>query len=67
VVETVKFYITNTLKRSNRINIWKFFVHVEQLISYLEGLPGLFNSPKANLAAKQVMLLKDTDLATHLL
>ena len=35
--------------------------------SYLENLPGLFKSTKANLATKLVMPLKDANLATHLL
>ncbi len=65
--EGVKFYITNTLKKPNRVPIWQFFVHVEQLNSYLENLPSLFQSPKANLATKPVMLLKNADLAMHLL
>ena len=65
--EAVKFYITNTLKKPNRVPIRQFFVQVEQLNSYLENLPSLFQSPKANLATKPVMLLKDADLATHLL
>ena len=65
--EAVKFYITNTLKKPNRVPIRQFFVRVEQLNCYLESLPGLFNSPKANLATKPVMLLEDADLAAHLL
>ena len=60
--EAVKFYITNTLKKPNRVPIWQFFVRVEQLNSYLENLPSLFQSPKANSATKPVMLLEDADL-----
>ena len=65
--EAVKFYITNTLKKPNRVPIWQFFVRVEQLKSYLENLPSLFQSPKANSATKPVTPLEDADLATHLL
>jgi len=65
--EAVKFYITNTLKKPNRVPIRQFFVRVEQLNCYLESLPGLFNSPKANSATKPVTPLEDADLATHLL
>ena len=65
--EVVKFYITNTLKKLNRVPIRQFFVQVEQLNSYLENLPSLFQNPKANLATKPVTLLKDADLAMHLL
>ncbi len=65
--EAVKFYITNILKKHNRVPIQHFFVQVEQPNSYLENLPSFFQSPKANLATKPVMLLEDTDLAMHLL
>ncbi len=65
--ETLKYYITNTLKKPNRVLIRQFFVRVEQLNSYLETLPCLFNSPKANQATKKVLPLEDADLATHLL
>ncbi len=65
--EAVKFYITNTLKKPNKVPIWQFFVRVEQLNSYLENLPSLFQSPKANSATKPVTPLKDADLAMHLL
>ncbi len=65
--EAVKFYIMNTLKKPNRVPIWQFFVRVEQLNSYLENLPSLFQSPKANSATKPVTPLEDADLAMHLL
>eukprot|EP00804_Cyclotella_cryptica_P020405 CCRYP_012622-RA/>CCRYP_012622-RA protein AED:0.45 eAED:1.00 QI:0/0/0/1/1/1/2/0/438 len=39
----------------------------EQLNSYLETLPCLYYSPKANQATKKVLPLDDADLATHLL
>ena len=63
----MKFHITNTLKKPNRVPIWQFFVRVEQLSSYLENLLSLFQSPKANSATKLVTPLKDVDLAMHLL
>ncbi len=65
--EAVKVYITNTLKKPNRVPIRQFFVRVEQINSYLENLPSLFQSPKANSATKPVMPLKDAALTTHLL
>ncbi len=55
------------MKKLNRVPILQFFVQVEQLNSYLKNLPSLFQSPKANLATKHFMPLKDADLATHLL
>ncbi len=65
--EALKYYITNTLKKPNRVSIHQFFVQVEQLNSYLEMLPCLFYSPKANPTIKEVFPLDDADLATHLL
>eukprot|EP00804_Cyclotella_cryptica_P007465 CCRYP_002661-RA/>CCRYP_002661-RA protein AED:0.40 eAED:1.00 QI:0/-1/0/1/-1/1/1/0/374 len=65
--EALKYYITNTLKKPNRVSIRQFFVRVEQLNSYLETLPCLYYSPKANQATKKVLPLDDADLATRLL
>eukprot|EP00804_Cyclotella_cryptica_P028379 CCRYP_016425-RA/>CCRYP_016425-RA protein AED:0.39 eAED:1.00 QI:0/0/0/1/1/1/2/0/371 len=58
--EALKYYITNTLKKPNRVLI-------QQLNSYLETLPCLYYSPKANQATKKVLPLDDADLLTHLL
>eukprot|EP00804_Cyclotella_cryptica_P022170 CCRYP_011629-RA/>CCRYP_011629-RA protein AED:0.39 eAED:0.94 QI:0/0/0/1/1/1/2/0/386 len=65
--EALKYYITNTLKKPNRVSIHQFFVRVEQLNSYLKTLPCLYYSPKANQTTKKVLPLDDADLATHLL
>ncbi len=65
--EGVKFYIMNTLKKTNRFPILQFVMQVEQFNNYLANLPNLFQSPKANLANKPVMPLEDADLTTHLL
>ncbi len=46
--EEVKFYITNILKKPNKVLICQFFVHMKQLNSYPKSLPGLFKSLKAN-------------------
>ena len=45
VVEALKYYITNTLRKPNRIPIHQFLVRVEQLNSYLETLSCLYYSP----------------------
>jgi hypothetical protein len=65
--KALKYYITNTLKKPNRVLICQLFVQVEQLNSYLETLPCLFNSPKANQATKKVLPLDNAELVTHLL
>ena len=51
--EALKYYITNTLKKPNRVSIRQFFVRVEQLNSYLETLPCLFYSSKENPTTKE--------------
>jgi len=40
--EALKYYITNRLRKPNRIPIRQFLVQVEQLNSYLETLPYLY-------------------------
>jgi hypothetical protein len=65
--KALKYYITNTLRKPNRIPIRQFLVRVEQLNSYLETLPCLYYSLSANPATKQVLPLDDADLAMHLL
>ena len=64
--ETLKYYIMNRLIKPNQVLICQFFVHVEQLDSYLETLPRLYYCPKANQAMKKILPLDDTNLATHL-
>ena len=65
--ETLKYYITNTLRKPNRVPIRQFLVRVEQLNSYLKILPCLYYSSNATQVTKMVMPLDDADLATHLL
>jgi hypothetical protein len=65
--KALKYYITNTLRKPNRIPIHQFLVSIKQLNSYLKMLPYLYYSPSANPATKQVLPLDDADLTTHLL
>ena len=67
VAEAIKFNTTNMLKKPNRAPIQQFFVHIEQLNGHLKVLPNLFNCLKTNSATKLVLLIKDVDLATHVL
>jgi hypothetical protein len=55
--KALKYYITTTLRKPNRILIRQFLVQVEQLNSYLETLPCLYYSPSMNQATKQVLPL----------
>ena len=66
--EALKYYITNTLKRPNGIPTCQFLVWVEQLSSFLETLPCLYNSLSTNQATKQALRWwRPCDaLATHL-
>jgi hypothetical protein len=65
--ETLKYCITNTLKKPNRVLIHQFFVRVEQLNSYLKTLPCLYYSPSTNQAMKKVLPWDAANIATHLL
>jgi hypothetical protein len=65
--KTLKYYITNTLRKPNRIPIRQFLVQVEQINIYLESLPCLYYSPSMNQAMKQVLPFDDADLVMHLL
>jgi hypothetical protein len=65
--KAMKFYITNTLKKPNRVLVRQFFKQVEQLNSYIKNLPCMYYSPKVNGATKSVLLLDDSNLAMHLL
>jgi len=65
--EALKYNITNTLRKPNRVPIRQFLVWVQQLNSYLETLPCLYYSPSVNQATKKVLPLHDADLAMHLL
>ena len=52
--ETLKYYITNTLRKPNRVSICQFLVRVKQLNSYLKNLPCLYFSTSANQVTKMV-------------
>jgi hypothetical protein len=65
--KALKYYITNTLRKPNRILIHQFLVCVKQLNSNLEMLSCLYYSPSVNQAMKQVLPLDGADLTTHLL
>ena len=45
--ETDRYYISNCLKKPNRVPIWHFMQQVQQLNSYVELLPCLYYSPQA--------------------
>ena len=65
--EKQKFYISNVLKKPNRVTVRAYFTRVEQLNSYIELLPGLYTSPRATPATKIVKPFDEAELANILL
>ncbi len=62
-----RYYISNGLKKPNRVPFRQFVQCVQQLNDYLELLPCLFQSNWATLATKKVGPIDDADLAGHIL
>jgi hypothetical protein len=50
--EQEKYYISNVLKKPQRINIRQFVCRVEQLNAYITQMPCLYYSPHANASTK---------------
>jgi hypothetical protein len=50
--EQEKYYVTNVLKKPQRINIRQFVHHVEQLNAYIAQMPCFYYSPHANASTK---------------
>ena len=65
--ETERYYISNCLKKPNRVPIWQFVQRVQQLNSYLELLPCFHYSPWATKLTKKLGPFDDQDLASHIL
>jgi hypothetical protein len=66
VVETQKFYISNRLKKPNRIPIREFVQRIQQLNGYLDLLPCLFYSDCTTKLTKVLEPFDDVDLASHI-
>ncbi len=66
--EHERYYITNMLKKPQRVSIRQFVQHVEQLNSYILQLPCWYYSPsmKANMIPMNVPFV-EADLASHVL
>ena len=65
--ERQRFYISNVLKKPQRVPVRYFFQRVEQLNGYLLHLPCLFYSPRATAATLAVAPFDDAELANLLL
>ena len=46
--EVERYYISTVIKKPSRVTVRTFFTRVEQLNSYIELLPSIYNSSKAN-------------------
>jgi hypothetical protein len=50
--EQEKYYISNVLKKPQRVNVGQFVHHVEQLNAYIAQMPCSYYSPNANASTK---------------
>ena len=62
-----RFYISNVLKKPQRVPVRYFFQRVEQLNGYLLYLPCTYDSPRATAATKPVVAFDEAELANLLL
>ena len=65
--ETQQFYISNGLKKPNRVPTRQFVQRVQQLNGYLDLLPCLFYSRHMTKLTKVVATIDDPDLTSHIL
>eukprot|EP00804_Cyclotella_cryptica_P009652 CCRYP_011204-RA/>CCRYP_011204-RA protein AED:0.19 eAED:0.19 QI:0/-1/0/1/-1/1/1/0/292 len=65
--ENLKFYISNCLKKPNKVRCVQFVQRVMQLNNYVEDLPCLYYSPSASKQTQQVYSFTDAELACHIL
>jgi hypothetical protein len=65
--EMQRLYISNGLKKPNRVPIWDFVRRVECLNGYLTLLPCLYYSSRGAKSTKVVRFFDDPDLASHIL
>ena len=65
--EQERFYISNGLKKPNRVPIRDFVQRIQRLNGYVELLPCLFYSSKAAKSTKVCGPFDDADLASHIL
>ena len=65
--KNLKFYISNCLKKPNKVRVRQFVQRVMQLNNYVEDLPCLYYSPSASTQTQQVYSYTDAELACHIL
>jgi hypothetical protein len=68
VAEQEKYYITNVLKKPQRVNVRQFVHRVEQLNAYIAQTLCFYCSPDANSSTKpKNVLFMDAELGSHVL
>ncbi len=66
--EQEKYYITNVLKKPQRINVRQFVRQVEQLNAYIAQMPCFYYSPNANASTKPKNVpFTEAELGAHVL
>eukprot|EP00804_Cyclotella_cryptica_P011490 CCRYP_017058-RA/>CCRYP_017058-RA protein AED:0.39 eAED:1.00 QI:0/-1/0/1/-1/1/1/0/314 len=65
--ENLKFYISNCLKKPNKVRVRQFVQRMMQLNNYVEDLPCLYYSLSASTMTQQVYSFTDVELACHIL
>ncbi len=66
--EQEKYYITNVLKKPQRINVCQLVHRVEQLNAYIAQMPCFYYSPNANASTKpKNVLFMEAELGSHML
>jgi hypothetical protein len=68
VAEQEKYYITNVIKKPQRVIVRQFVWHVEQLDAYIAQMLCFYNSPSFNTTTKpKSILLREAELGSHVL
>jgi hypothetical protein len=66
--EQEKYYISNVLKKPQRINVCQFVWQVEQLSAYVAQMPCFYYSPNANASTKlENVSFTEAELGAHVL
>jgi hypothetical protein len=66
--EQEKYYISNVLKKPQRINVHQFVQHVEQLNAYIAQMPCFYYSPNASASTKpENVPFTEAELGAHIL
>ncbi len=66
--EQEKYYISNVLKKPQRVNVHQFVCRVEQLNAYIAQMPCFYYSPNANTSTKpENVPFTEAELGAHVL